>query len=292
MNTTMNDLGAALGNLQQQIGDDQYTHLNPEWLVADEDGQDRGSDYWLTDEAKAKIKEIAESASAIVNGKPYGIRTAIEVMPTDNPRVFRIIAGEHRWRGALEAKLDLVPVIIKRGATEQEASIDRLVENVVRNPLGIMQLAIALQKRLDQGITKPDLLKLVGGKSAAWLSKYLSPLKMGHDIQELAKAGRFTSIEDMKAIDSLKNDVRDKALDKIHKGEDPKLVVQKFCNRVKQNQPEKKEPQEKNTEYPIKIELSESMAKRLLEKCGIGGEFDSPGQVRDAIFDVLWSEQS
>jgi len=288
---TMKDLGTALGNLQEQIGDDQYTYLNPNWLVADPDGQDRGEGYWDTDEAKAKVKEIADSASTIVNGKKYGIRTAIEVVPTDNPRVFRIIAGEHRQRAAILEELELVPVVIRKKATENEVSIDRLVENVVRNPLGLMQLARALQKRIDQNIPKADLLKLCGGKSNAWLSKYLSPLKMGDDVQQLATAGRFTSIEDMKAIDSLKGDVREKALNKIFKGEDPKVVIEKFCNRVKKdsNQPGKT-TEKSSSDFPLKIELSEVMTKRLLDKCGIGGEFDSPDQMRNAIIDLLRSE--
>lgn len=287
-NNLMADLGDQLSGISQAAGGDQLAHLNPEWLFADDDGQDRGEEYWLSEIAKEKVKEISESAKTIVNGKPYGIRDPIEAMPTDEPRRFRIIAGEHRWRAALDAKLDLVPVIIKRGITEEEASLDRLVENVVKNPLGIMQLAKALKKRLDSNISKPDLLKICGDKSSAWLSKYMSPLKMGDDVQELAEHGKFTSVEDMKAIDSLRGEVREKAIDKIHNGTDPKLVIAKFCKPKKEPKPPADKPVE--NEYPLQLELSEPMAKKLAKCCGLGGEFDSIEQMRAAILDVLRSE--
>jgi hypothetical protein len=77
----------------------------------------------------------------------------------------------------------------------------------------------------------------------------------------------------MKAIDSLRGEVREKAIDKIHNGTDPKLVIAKFCKPKK----EPKQPAEKavEKEYPMRLELSEPMAKKLALCCGLGGEFDS-----------------
>ena len=90
------------------------------------------------------MKELARSI------EQNGILQPVLVRPVPGePERWEVIAGERRWRAAVMAGRKDVPVII-REATDGEALILGLVENLQREDLNIMDRARALRRLYEQ----------------------------------------------------------------------------------------------------------------------------------------------
>ncbi|MDX2148208.1 MAG: ParB/RepB/Spo0J family partition protein [Planctomycetota bacterium] len=75
---------------------------------------------------------------------------------------FEIIAGERRWRAALEAGLETVPVIV-RPLSDQESAEWALVENLQREDLNPIDKAHALRALLEKfNLTQQQLASRLG----------------------------------------------------------------------------------------------------------------------------------
>jgi ParB family chromosome partitioning protein len=80
---------------------------------------------------------------------------------------FTIIAGERRWRAAMLAGLQTVPVLVKE-ATPQETLELALVENIQRADLNALEEANAYQQLVDEfGLTQEEVAERVGRSRVA-----------------------------------------------------------------------------------------------------------------------------
>ena len=120
------------------------------------------------------LQELADSI------KQFGLLQPILVQ--DRKDYYEIIAGERRWRAAKLAGLKEVPVII-RNYTEQEIVEISLIENIQREDLNSIEIALAYQKLIDSyGLTQEKLSERVGKKRAT-IANYLRLLKLPAEIQ-------------------------------------------------------------------------------------------------------------
>jgi ParB family transcriptional regulator, chromosome partitioning protein len=87
--------------------------------------------------AKEDILELADSI------KQFGVLEPLIVAET--PAGFQIIAGERRWRAAMEAGLKEVPAVIKK-TTPKEMLEMAIIENIQRIDLGPLERAQAFQQ--------------------------------------------------------------------------------------------------------------------------------------------------
>lgn len=121
------------------------------------------------------LKELADSIAEIGIIQPITLREE-----ADNE--YQIIAGERRFRAAQMAGLQTVPAYI-RTASDENVMEMALIENIQREDLNSMEIALAYQHLLDQyGLTQERLSERVGKKRAT-IANYLRLLKLPAEIQ-------------------------------------------------------------------------------------------------------------
>lgn len=98
------------------------------------------------------------------------------------PDRYMIISGERRYRASLMAGLDRIPAYIKTAADENVVEM-ALIENIQREDLNSIEIALAYQKLIDNyGLTQEKLSERVGKKRAT-IANYLRLLKLPAEIQ-------------------------------------------------------------------------------------------------------------
>ena len=106
--------------------------------------------------------------------------------------MYRIIAGERRWRAAKLAGLYEIPAII-RGYTEKEAAEIALIENLQREDLNPIEEAMGYRSLIDEfGMTQEDISRRIG-KSRSAVANSLRLLALGEDISALLISGKLTT---------------------------------------------------------------------------------------------------
>ena len=113
--------------------------------------------------------------------RTYGIIQPITLKEIDEDK-YMIIAGERRYRAAQKAGLVQIPAYIKTAADENTAEI-ALIENIQREDLNAIEIALAYQKLIDSnGFTQEQLSERVGKKRTT-IANYLRLLKLPAEIQ-------------------------------------------------------------------------------------------------------------
>lgn len=121
-----------------------------------------------------ELEKLTESIRQI------GILSPLIVMKAG--KGYRIVAGERRWRAALAAGLDEVPVIVRELTLEQEFEI-MMVENLQREDLDPIEEAQAYQAAIDLGWKQTELAEKLG-ISQAQIANRLRLLKLPAQTKE------------------------------------------------------------------------------------------------------------
>lgn len=130
-----------------------------------------------------KINALAQSI------KEHGIIQPLIVKREGN--VYKIIAGERRWRAARVAGLKTVPVI-EREATNQEVMEMALIENIQREDLNPIEEANAYAKLIKEFDMTQDKLAEVVGKSRSNIANMLRLLNFDPHVQEMLSVGEIS----------------------------------------------------------------------------------------------------
>lgn len=121
------------------------------------------------------LQELATSIREI------GIIQPITLRQVEDNR-FQIIAGERRWRASQLAGLKAIPAYIRTISDESVMEM-ALVENIQREDLNAIEIALAYQHLLDNdGMTQEKVSERVG-KSRAAIANYLRLLRLPAQIQ-------------------------------------------------------------------------------------------------------------
>ena len=122
---------------------------------------------------------LAELAASI---EKIGIVQPITASRNDDGR-YRLIAGERRLRAAKLAGLKVIPAFI-RTADDQGLLEMGLVENIQREDLNAIEVAISYQRLIDEcQLTQEQLSERVGKKRAT-IANYLRLLKLQGEVQK------------------------------------------------------------------------------------------------------------
>ena len=125
------------------------------------------------------MKELAASI------KEIGIITPITLRQMTDGR-YQIIAGERRWRASQLAGMTTIPAYI-RTVEDQNVMEMALVENIQREDLNAIEIALAYQHLVDtSGLTQEKISERVG-KSRTAITNYLRLLKLPAQIQMALK---------------------------------------------------------------------------------------------------------
>ena len=125
------------------------------------------------------LQELADSIAEIGIIQPITLRQLSE----DS---YQIIAGERRYRASVQAGLKAVPAYI-RTADDENVMEMALIENIQREDLNSLEIALAYQHLLEQyGLTQERLSERVGKKRTT-IANYLRLLKLPALIQVALK---------------------------------------------------------------------------------------------------------
>ncbi|MDE6018680.1 MAG: ParB/RepB/Spo0J family partition protein [Muribaculaceae bacterium] len=118
---------------------------------------------------------------------------------------YQIIAGERRWRAAQRAGLNTVPAYV-RTASDSEVTEMALIENIQREDLNAIEVALAFKKLLDTYDLTQERLSERVGKSRTVITNHLRLLKLPAEVQislrdkklDMGHARALLSIDDAK----------------------------------------------------------------------------------------------
>jgi ParB family chromosome partitioning protein len=161
--------------------------------------------------------------------KELGIIQPITVRKT-GVNEFQLISGERRFRASKIAGLKTIPAFV-RLANDQESLEMALVENIQRQDLDPIEVALSYQRLIDEiNLTQEQMSERVGKKRST-IANYLRLLKLDPMIQTGMKDG-FISMGHGRAIINI-SDLSDQ-LDIYEQILTKKLSVRDTENLVKQ----------------------------------------------------------
>ncbi|PWB04671.1 ParB/RepB/Spo0J family partition protein [Muribaculum intestinale] len=124
---------------------------------------------------EAALDELAVSIRELGIIQPLSLRKT-------GPDAYQIIAGERRYRAAIKAGLTSVPAYI-RTANDSELTEMALIENIQREDLNAIEIALTFKKLTDQYRLTQERLSERIGKKRATIANFLRLLKLPAEVQ-------------------------------------------------------------------------------------------------------------
>jgi ParB family chromosome partitioning protein len=132
----------------------------------------------------------AEEVSAYFNALGQGLPESLDDFA-------KINHGECRWRASVPAKRETIPAFIDT----QHDGYDALSENILRRDLDPLDIALYIQRYVDQGEKKSVIAKMIG-KSASYVSNHLKLLALPEPIAEMVKTGKSNDVTALNLLGS------------------------------------------------------------------------------------------
>lgn len=121
------------------------------------------------------LEELADSIRQI------GIIQPITLRQMDNGS-YQIIAGERRWRASQLAGLKSIPAYVRTASDEKMMQM-ALVENIQREDLNAIEIALAYNNLIEQYHLTQEQLSEKVGKRRTTVANYLRLLKLPAEVQ-------------------------------------------------------------------------------------------------------------
>ena len=125
------------------------------------------------------LRDLADSIREIGIVQPITLRD-------EGDGTYMIIAGERRWRASQMAGLESIPAYI-RTVDDENVMEMALIENIQREDLNSLEIALAYQNLIDRYDMTQDKLSERVGKKRATIANYLRLLKLPAPIQMALK---------------------------------------------------------------------------------------------------------
>ncbi len=225
------------------------------------------------------LKELAASIKA------QGIIQPLTVRKLAN-NAYQLISGERRLRASKLAGLTEVPVYI-RAANDQEMLEMALIENIQRENLNAIEVAISFQRMLDECSLKQEELGDRVGKNRSTVTNYLRLLKLPPVIQAALRdskisMGHARAMISMDSIDKqlyafeevLKNDLSVRKLEDLVRSMSDKNAV-KSTDKTKS--PAAKAEQAFSSEYQ---RIQSDLAAKFDAKVSLKADKNGSGNIQ------------
>jgi ParB family chromosome partitioning protein len=108
------------------------------------------------------------------------------------PDKYEIIAGERRWRAAKSAGIAEVPVIVRTADDDQALEL-ALVENIQREDLNPIELAMAFQRMAAELGLSHDQIGQKTGKQRVTITNAVRLLQLPADIRQMIASKQLSS---------------------------------------------------------------------------------------------------
>lgn len=139
------------------------------------------------------LEELADSIRTLGLIQPITVRKSGDK--------YLIISGERRWRAAQLAGVETLPAYI-RDVDDENLHAMALVENIQRQDLNAIEIALGLQRLIEEcGLTQDALAEKVG-KRRSTIANYMRLLRLADPVQLAVKEGAI-SMGHAKAIASI-----------------------------------------------------------------------------------------
>ena len=216
------------------------------------------------------LKELAESI------KTYGLIQPITVRPIANGK-YQLISGERRLRACKLAGLQEIPTYV-RTVDDMQSIQMALVENIQREDLNALEIALSYQRLLDEfGFTQDEVSDKVG-KNRSTITNYVRLLKLSLPAQ-IAVRDNVISMGHARALVAVEDEkLQEKLLKQVVDGG---LSVRQTETLVKKHTSEFKTAKTK-----IKITLSDevnqfmsSLSKKLNSKVSVNKDLSGKGKI-------------
>ena len=169
------------------------------------------------------LQELADSIREIGIIQPITLRKIKE-------NEYQIIAGERRFRAATIANLETIPAYI-RTADDENVMEMALIENIQREDLNAMEVALACQNLLEVYNMTQEQLSTRIGKKRATVANYIRLLRLPAEIQ-VALKDKLIDMGHARALLAIDDPIKQLAL--FHELRKFGYSVRKVEERVKQ----------------------------------------------------------
>jgi ParB family chromosome partitioning protein len=129
-----------------------------------------------------RLKDLANSITIHGVIQPITLRVIKEGK-------FQLISGERRLRAAKMAGLSEIPAYIKAEVTDQESLEIALIENIQREDLNALEIALNYERLIEECKLTQEELSARVGKKRSTITNYLRLLKLPSEVQYGVKEG-------------------------------------------------------------------------------------------------------
>lgn len=129
------------------------------------------------------IKELAESITQHGVIQPIIVRSVL--------KGYEIIAGERRFRASQICGNQTIPAVV-RSFTDQQVTEIALIENLQREDLNAIEVALAYQVLMDKFKLTQEELSLKVGKSRSHIANFLRLLSLPTEIKDSVSRGTLS----------------------------------------------------------------------------------------------------
>ncbi len=150
------------------------------------------------------IQELAESIRQHGVIQPIIVRSVL--------KCYEIIAGERRFRASQYCGKATIPAVVRSFSDQQVMEI-ALIENLQRENLNAMEIAVAYQGLMEQFSLTQEELSLKVGKSRSHIANFLRLLSLPEEVKENVSRGTL-SMGHARAIVGIKDPILVKQLAK------------------------------------------------------------------------------
>jgi ParB family chromosome partitioning protein len=200
------------------------------------------------------IRELAESIKQHGVIQPIIVRSVL--------KGYEIIAGERRFRASQYCGNPTIPAVVRSFSDQQVMEI-ALIENLQREDLNAIELAVAYQALMDKFELTQEELSLKVGKSRSHIANFLRLLVLPAEIKDNVSRGTL-SMGHARALAGVKEDSRKKELAKLAIDQEWSVreLEETIQNLDKQGKEEKEKPKAKKRD-PFIEEVEESLRERF-----------------------------
>lgn len=231
----------SMGDIRTE-GSSAISEIDVDRIVPNPDQPRRTFDESTLEELAASIREL-------------GVVQPLTLRMGDDGN-YQIIAGERRWRAAQIAGLTSVPAYV-RTVSDSEMTEMALIENIQREDLNAIEVALGFKKLIDTYNLTQERLSERLGKNRATIANHLRLLRLPAEIQ-LGLRDRKLDMGHARAILSV---------------EDPKIQLKLYKMVIKEGlsvraveELGRKLAEGENLDKPVKGKTDKSEDIRLLEK--------------------------
>lgn len=196
------------------------------------------------------LNELAQSIARLGVIQPITVkRIAADAKAAGSGAEYMIISGERRFRASQIAGLDTIPAYV-REANDQTLLEMALVENIQREDLGAIEVALSLQRLIDEcHLTQETLAERVGKKRST-IANYIRLLKLPAQVQSALNSDMIT-MGHARALLALPDEKRQSAmLARIVKGRLSVRQTEQAVQTMLAAAPARRKKTDEGREYP------------------------------------------